>query len=589
MTVMDKEVLATSAVKDSISWTDRLKPYIPEKDKEPIWDGSVYVYSTASTRNDTSFMGRVPTQVKGTEVDSLQESETFDVPLSSMRQFLNEGGVVFFVVELSREAGEKRIFYNSLLPYDIILYLESCKEGQKTKRIGLRQFPHDNDEKVDIFVNFLQNREKQKAISGLKRIVPVEKIFTAKNLFNITVSYSSSKAYGLPEYALGHDLYMYFTDAVVVTFPIEHITNISEVGSTSEATIICGRKHYHMDATRILRKGGCEYFFGKAFHLFTAEQQPRGKFQFHLSGNLEERIRDCDFMLNLIQEGKFILKAADFELSMSIDNTDEDRHMRIETSLTCLRKIKSALEYMGNVIPLDFDTFSEEDLRKVNNLLIPSSKGISVSIDGMTEPRQAGVLSIGNLNLMVLGIQQSDGTYLLSNFFAEPLYRIIHADDDSLVPCCCYIMLKKEDLISLSNINLSIMLERIKANELHPIYVNEINLLLLRLLSAYDDTKRDDFLLTAIALSEWLCSLDRNDAVGLINYLQAIKRKRPLVESEKKHLLQIAYDPNSPNACKMGANILLEDFSSAELHYNAMETEEQTQYKDYPIMALWRR
>ena len=328
-----------------------------------------------------------------------------------MRQFLNEGGVVFFVVELSREAGEKRIFYNSLLPYDIILYLESCKEGQKTKRIGLRQFPHDNDEKVDIFVNFLQNREKQKAISGLKRIVPVEKIFTAKNLFNITVSYSSSKAYGLPEYALGHDLYMYFTDAVGVTFPIEHITNISEVGSTSEATIICGRKHYHMDATRILRKGGCEYFFGKAFHLFTAEQQPRGKFQFHLSGNLEERIRDCDFMLNLIQEGKFILKAADFELSMSIDNTDEDRHMRIETSLTCLRKIKSALEYMGNVIPLDFDTFSEEDLRKVNNLLIPSSKGISVSIDGMTEPRQAGVLSIGNLNLMVLGIQQSDGTY----------------------------------------------------------------------------------------------------------------------------------------------------------------------------------
>ena len=149
--------------------------------------------------------------------------------------------------------------------------------------------------------------------------------------------------------------------------------------------------------------------------------------------------------------------------------------------------------------------------------------------------------------------------------------------------------MKKEDLISLSNINLSIMLERIKANELHPIYVNEINLLLLRLLSAYDDTKRDDFLLTAIALSEWLCSLDRNDAVGLINYLQAIKRKRPLVESEKKHLLQIAYDPNSPNACKMGANILLEDFSSAELHYNAMETEEQTQYKDYPIMALWRR
>lgn len=586
---MDKEVLATSAVKDSISWTDRLKPYIPEKDREPIWDGSVYVYSTTSTCNDTSFMGRVPTQIKGTEVENFREFETFDVPLSSLRQFLAESGVIFFVVELSRKTEENRIFYDCLLPYEIIQHLDSCKESQKTKSITLRPFPNDNDEKVDIFVNFLQNREKQKAISGLKRIIPVEKLFTAANPFNITIGYSSTKAYGLSEYALDHDLYMYFTDSVGVTFPIEHITNISEVESTSEAAIICGGKHYHMDATRILRKDGCEYSFGKAFRFFTADQQSEGAFQFRLSGNLDERIRDCDFMLTLIQEGRFSLKAVDFELSMSVDNSDEERYMRIETGLSCLRKIKSALEYMGTVIPLDFDTLSEEDLRKINNLLIPASKGISVYIDGMTEPRQAGVLSIGNLNLLILGIQQSDGTYILSNFFSEPLYHIIHTDDDSQVPCCCYVMLKKEDLIGLSNINFSIMLERIKANELHPIYINGVNLLLLKLLEAYDDTKRDDFLSTAIALSEWLCSLDRDDPIGLINYLQAIKRKRPLEEDEKKRLLQIAYDPNSLNVCKMGANILLEDFSSAELYYTAMEQEERSQYKDYPIMALWQR
>lgn len=586
---MDKEVLATSAVKDSISWTDRLKPYIPEKDKEPIWDGSVYVYSTASTSNDTSFMGRVPTQIKGTEVTSFQKTESFDVPVSSLKQFLTEGGVIFFVVEISRKVEEKRVFYNSLLPYDIILYLEACKENQKTKSITLRPFPHDNDEKVDIFVNFLQNREKQKTISGLGRIVPIEELITTADPFNITISYSSSKAYMLPEYALDHELYTYFTNAVGVTFPINHITNISEVGTTAEGTIICGANHYHMNVTRTLRKGECEYFFGKAFHFFVAEQQSEGKFHFRPSGNLDERIRDCELMLTIMQEGGLILKSIDFTLSMNVDNTDEERRVRIETGLADLRKIKSALEYMGAVTPLYFDAISEEDLRKINNLLIPASKGESVSIDGMTEPRQAGVLSIGNLNLMVLGDRQDDGTYLLSNFFAEPLYRIIHADDNSLVPCCYYVIFKKEELIALSNINLSIMLERIKVDEPHPLYVNEINLLLLKLLGAHDDTKRDDFLSVAIALSEWLCSLDKDDEIETINYLQAIKRKRPLEECEKKSLLQIAYNPNSSNACKMGANILLEDFLSAELQYNAMEEEERSQYNDYPIMALWQR
>lgn len=43
------------------------------------------------------------------------------------------------------------------------------------------------------------------------------------------------------------------------------------------------------------------------------------------------------------------------------------------------------------------------------------------------------------------------------------------------------------------------------------------------------------------------------------------------------------------NTCKMGANILLEDFPAAKLQYQAMEQEERSQYDDYPIMTLWRR
>lgn len=41
---MDIEKLATSAVTGYISKTDYLSPFINEGDKEPSWDGNIYVF-----------------------------------------------------------------------------------------------------------------------------------------------------------------------------------------------------------------------------------------------------------------------------------------------------------------------------------------------------------------------------------------------------------------------------------------------------------------------------------------------------------------------------------------------------------------
>lgn len=41
---MDIEKLATAAVDASISKTDVLSPYINDGDKEPSWDGSIYIF-----------------------------------------------------------------------------------------------------------------------------------------------------------------------------------------------------------------------------------------------------------------------------------------------------------------------------------------------------------------------------------------------------------------------------------------------------------------------------------------------------------------------------------------------------------------
>lgn len=64
---MDIEKLATSAVTGYISKTDYLSPFINEGDKEPSWDGNIYVFNNSS-RSKCYLMGKVAVQVKGTYV-----------------------------------------------------------------------------------------------------------------------------------------------------------------------------------------------------------------------------------------------------------------------------------------------------------------------------------------------------------------------------------------------------------------------------------------------------------------------------------------------------------------------------------------
>lgn len=42
---MDTEKIATAAVQLSVAKTDRLSPFVNDGDKEPSWDGNIYIYT----------------------------------------------------------------------------------------------------------------------------------------------------------------------------------------------------------------------------------------------------------------------------------------------------------------------------------------------------------------------------------------------------------------------------------------------------------------------------------------------------------------------------------------------------------------
>ena len=109
---MDLEKIATSSVAMSISATDVLSPFINEGDKEPSWDGNVYIYSNKDKKKEG--IKKVPVQVKGKQQDDFsKEMIKYPVTVIDLENYLNDDGVVFFVVYIGKNGVDTKIYYSN--------------------------------------------------------------------------------------------------------------------------------------------------------------------------------------------------------------------------------------------------------------------------------------------------------------------------------------------------------------------------------------------------------------------------------------------------------------------------------------------
>ena len=67
MTSKDIEEGAILALKKYIQGSDVISQHISDNDKEPFWDGHLYLYAK-DDKAKNSFIGRVPVQLKGKEM-----------------------------------------------------------------------------------------------------------------------------------------------------------------------------------------------------------------------------------------------------------------------------------------------------------------------------------------------------------------------------------------------------------------------------------------------------------------------------------------------------------------------------------------
>ena len=587
------ETLSVNAVRDSIMMTDYLDQFIPDNDKEPFWDGAVYIYGN---RNHTkeNFRGRVPVQVKGTENENFSKDEiSFPISTTDLRGYLADGGAIYFVVYIGSAGLRRKIYYIELTPIRIRIILEEAKK-QGTKNVKLKAFPDDSNKKSTIFLNCLQNCKKQSSFSEA-HLFSLEELQEQGLLENITIPLAGIGIKNDLQTALvTNDIYIYANvKGSSIPQPLKILPEDMQTHEDVDALITIDGKTFYNKLRIVKNSENTKYVFGNSLTL-TANQESVGiKMSYKNSDDIRVISTDLDFMLTYIDKGYFEIngqkipfeyKNADY----STFNIEEQRNI-----LDFAKKATAVLDVLECKKKLSIQSLGDVDCRNLYRLydaLVENKpvKGLKEDLPYVC------VMKIGNLNFVIVcnHIEGEQGTYNLANFFGANLVATYQGHNEERLPMSQYAILKSDDFLRADNLKCELFLPSFKNIEKHEETFERANWFLLDLISAYDKSNNQSILNSAYEFAEWILT-DSGDSIPLniktLNMLQVVKRMRAFNEEEIKTLYQIIADKESSNSTLVGAFLLLEQQLPAEMYFYKMEETEQEEFIKYPIYHFWKK
>ncbi len=583
--MMDIESLAVSAVTRRVSRTDRLKSFINVNDKEPMWDGYIYVYENDSKTNK-SFKDKIPIQVKGKEVSKIGKKDKirYSVKTVCLNKYRNNGGIMYFVVYLTKEA--EKIFYASLLPFKINDLLDK-KGKQQSISIKLKELPDGDKEFESIADWFIDNRKKQlNEIKGKNLTIEVlQENFKKDLVLHIIYSFLENEGY---IYAENKDLNL--------PFAVEHLENIKNLRFVNYNYCISANGNSYsyraIVSHYVTHKGESIVDIGKSFKLIINEKTRKASFKINIKGYLEDRIKAYKFLLDVIDgNGKMYFNGGEQPLKLpkkSLLKLNINRN-DYEKCLKNLELLKEVLYFFHVKEPLDLDKVTKEQHIYIDMLIYYfSHKEEGVKFN--EEPPINGTIIIGNIKIMLFFVKMQDGRYKIYDFFRYNKINIYVDYKEKRYLTTRFSALKADEYLNVANIDFEIIEKEFK------LYTNVgnygvVNDSCIEMIRAYDkDNKRVDILDMAIRLYDWLIREDGDNLMYVINKFQCYKRKREFWDEEVKWLEeQLLNNKELSEASIASIYTLLGNKESTKMHIEKFNEEDEQSFYGFPIESLYNK
>lgn len=585
------EEVAISILKTVLLKSPYLESYIDSNDKTPSWDGNVIVYINKNGKKD-SIMGKVPIQVKGTEVNPVNKNGTitYSADVADLNNYYNDGGAIFFVIFVHIPMMSGEIYYTSLLPYDLNSIMESVK-NKKTYAIQLKRFPDDSaDEMTNVFMRFLSNRPKQMSIIGkdlpsLKRLEDSGVMIESLSFGSTVVGINQDS---IESYIVSHDIYLYAKiKGSDIDIPVEKLSGTSITRQINAPVSVKDKEFYNV--YQIVYKKEMTYIqIGKSLSIKIDEEMKEGTFDIKIKGSLHNRIRDLGFIISLAENREVTINGATIKIHpVENENVDELRKFYMYWS-----DVKQMLDVLGVKEDLDCDQLSDNDFKNIQNFVNAVLYNKEIGFPNVTENLYYGIFEISNLKILLWYEKQSSGNYKIQNYFNHRDIVAFENGNKNPIDISQFLLLRQLDFSHVSNLDCDKVVEDLKDRPVTSMSSEMMNFLALDIITGYDkQEKKDDALL---ALADRIYDILEKNPIGIdkdiisLNKLQIIKRRREITTDE---IVQLALlkEESKPLATRCGAYILLDEFEKAKECLNAMKSKDKEEFIKYPIYSLYEK
>ena len=356
---MNTEIIATSYLKEVIATTDLLSPFINEGDKEPSWDGNIYLYS--NSRKKKTGIKKIPVQVKGTEKESHPEKITFRMDVDDIDNYLRDGGIILFVVYISKDGKRKKIYYECLLPMKIRV-LKSLNSGKKKVPIECKPFPQDPEKMVSICMNFYQDMQKQRsfALAELKTVEELEREGVLEGLSISVVAFGSQKD-DVQSVFFQDTPYMYAKiKGSAILQPLEVAPQGIHISEEVQHSISVRGKVFYTSARRIQSEGRVAFCIGNSFRIIG--EGKKFSFNYTPTKNLNEALINTEFMIAFIENCEIQIGDVVLPIEKAREKW-EAKLPELKAQLEYCRKVKAVLDAFGLDSNINIQETTDDDVR----------------------------------------------------------------------------------------------------------------------------------------------------------------------------------------------------------------------------------
>ena len=590
----DIETLSVGAVKESLIHSGFLEPLITEGDKQPSWDGFVNIYSEKSKTKD-QLIGQMHVQVKGKlSKDFTKKEISYTSNKKDLKNFLYNGGVIFFVVYINEDNLQKKIYYSELAPIKLRAIIKTIKKDKKN--IKLSEFPSIPDKKASIFLDCFHHCQKQ--TSFIKATLSsIEELEASGLLESITTTISGFRTEETNPFKLffeKKDHYFYANiKGSVIPQPLDFMPSNIVLTRDISATIKVNNIQYYDRFTKIYSEETTTNKIGESFQIIVNNKNSNLLINYKESTFLRTLVKDLDFAIAVIDSCQIEFDDNILPIQYSTDDLVNFDLERQKSKLYYLKKAVQLFDTLGAFEDLDLSTLTHEEMFEINHLV---TAFIDKEPVNNLKPNLPHVLTlkIGTFNFILIfkHVPNKENTYEIKDFFSEEIEAHATLDDGTEVVVSQYSFLSVENFVRTTNINFDVLLPSFQQLNNAEQKFGQANNLMLRILAAFDlsEGKKPNLLKTADQFAKWLLDTDdkflRNN-VRLLNWLQVKKRQRDLTTNEREQLIQISETSEREEEI-VGAYLLLDYQEAARMHFSRLDKETQDAFKEYPIYRFFQ-